>query len=152
MSSDKNITDTGALRRFIYDELIATGLPPSTERIAEQFRVARDAARGALAGMKIGKTVLVHPTTGEIWMAGPFASKPTPYQITRGATQWWANCAWDLLGVAVIVGPPVTLRASCTDCGLTFVMDVGGHGPPPSDWVVHFLLPAKRWYDDIGFT
>jgi hypothetical protein len=85
-------------------------------------------------------------------MAGPFAAEPTPYQITRGPTRWYANCAWDLLGVAAIVGPPVTLHAACTDCGLTFSMEVGENGAPPSDWVVHFLLPARRWYDDIGFT
>jgi len=146
------MTDAGALRRFIYDELIANGLPPSTARIAEHFRVTPHAARTTLAEMKIGKTVLAHPTTGEIWMAGPFASKRTPYEITRGTSRWWANCAWDMLGVAVIVGPPVTLRAACTDCRLTFVMDVGEHGPPQSEWVVHFLLPARRWYEDIGFT
>lgn len=146
------MTNAGALRRFIYDELIANGLPPSTERIAEHFRTPRDVAKTALADMKIGKTVLVHPTTGEIWMAGPFASEPTPYQITRGTTRWWANCAWDLLGVAWLLGPPVRLQASCTDCSLTFDMEVGTDGPPPSDWVVHFLLPARRWYEDIGFT
>jgi alkylmercury lyase-like protein len=147
-----SVTNAVALRRFIYDELIATGLPPSTGRIAAHFRVTRDAAKTALAEMKIGKTVLVHPTTGEIWMAGPFAAKRTPYEIARGAIRWWANCAWDLLGVAAIVGPPVALQAACTDCGLTFSMEVGANGPPPSDWVVHFLLPASRWYDDIGFT
>jgi len=144
--------DADALRRFIYDELMATGLPPRTDRIAAHFRLTREAARSALAELKIGKTVLVHPNTGEIWMAGPFASEPTPYQVTRDGTQWWANCAWDLLGVAAIVGAPARLEARCTDCGTPFSMDVGASGPPPNDWVVHFLLPARRWYDDIGFT
>ena len=144
--------DSDALRRFIYDELITRGLPPRTERIASHFGVTRDAARSALADLKVGKTVLVHPSTGEIWMAGPFASAPTSYQITRNGISWWANCAWDLLGVAAIVGAPARLDATCTDCGLPFSVDVGADGPPPSDWVVHFLLPARRWYDDIGFT
>jgi hypothetical protein len=57
------MTNASALRRLIYDALIATGMPPSTERIAEHLGVTRERAKTALADMKIGKTVLVHPST-----------------------------------------------------------------------------------------
>jgi hypothetical protein len=144
--------DAVELRRFIYDDLIATGFPPRSDRIAERFGVTPSAARDSLAALKIGKAALLDPRSGEIWMAGPFASTRTPYAVRTDAGQWWANCAWDMLGVAAMVGGPVSLSAECTDCGEPFECDLNPGGRVDSDWLVHFLLPARQWYHDIGFT
>lgn len=144
--------DPIALRQFVYEDILAEGVPPSSARIAARFKVPQPDALRALAELKIGKTVLVHPVTGEIWMAGPFSSVPTAYVVERDARQWWANCIWDLLGVAVLVGQPVQLHASCVGSGEPFVADLDPARGIASDWVAHFLLPAREWYTDIGFT
>lgn len=144
--------DSVALRIFVYDALLDRGAPPSTGDIAGRFDVAPNEARHALAELRIGKTILVHPQTGEIWMAGPFSATETPYRVTLGRRQWWANCAWDTFGVAVIVGETVRVDARCTDCGDSIALTCDPAAPPNDDAVVHFLLPARRWYDDIGFT
>src|SRR4051812_44936580 len=143
--------EPNALRVFVYDELLAGGTPPTTVEIGVHFGVSPNEAREALAALKIGKTVLVHPRSGEVWMAGPFAGAETPYRVSRGDRCWWANCAWDMFGVAMIVGGPVRIDASCTDCSAPMVIDCTPSDPPNDDAVVHFLLPANRWYDDIGF-
>jgi hypothetical protein len=111
-------------------------------------------AQRALAELKVGKTLLVHPETGEIWMAGPFSALETPYRVFGHGAQWFANCAWDMLGVAVIVNEPVRIEARCSDCGepMSFQVDPARGSVRPNDAVVHFLLPARRWYEDIGFT
>jgi Alkylmercury lyase len=144
--------DPVALRRYVYDEILARGTPPRSADIGARFGVSPNDARGALAGLTIGKTILVHPTSGEIWMAGPFAAAETPYRARGGGRQWWANCAWDMFGVAMIVGEPVGVDTSCTDCGaaMSLVCDPGV--TPNEEGVVHFLRPARRWYEDIGFT
>jgi len=147
--------DPVLLRHFVYDELLSNGLPPSVSRIAQSFGVDTDEVKRELAALKLGKTILVHPETGEIWMAGPFAAGVTPYRIDRvvGPKQsWWANCAWDMLGVALIVNEPARLVASCCDCGEVLTLDSSPERGIDSDWLVHFLLPARRWYEDIGFT
>lgn len=147
--------DPVSVRHFVYDDMLSNGLPPSAARIGRHFGVDANDVKRELAALKIGKTILVHPTTGEIWMTGPFASGVTPYRIDRivGTTQsWWANCAWDMLGVALIVNEPVRLVASCCDCGEPFTLDASPKRGIESDWLVHFLLPARRWYEDIGFT
>jgi hypothetical protein len=144
--------DPAALRQYVYEQILAEGAPPSSARIAERFNAARADALAALAGLKIGKTVLVHPRTGEIWMAGPFSSVPTPYVVERGGRQWFTNCIWDLLGAAVLVGQPVQLRASCVESGEPFVADLDPARGISSDWVAHLLLPARQWYDDVGYT
>ena len=66
------------LRVFVYEHLIASGTPPSLTQIAARFGASATTARETLASLKIGKTILVHPQTGEIWMAGPFAASRTP--------------------------------------------------------------------------
>jgi hypothetical protein len=144
--------EPNALRVFVYDELLVRGMPPTTAEIGARFGVSPNEARDALAGLKIGKTILVDPRSGELWMAGPFATSETPYRVSRGERRWWANCAWDMFGVAMIVGEPVRIDASCTDCGAPISIDSGPLTPPNDDGVVHFLLPARTWYDDIGFT
>ena len=144
--------DPVALRVFVYDELLDRGTPPSIRDIAGHFGVAPNDARRALAALGIGKTILVHPQTAEVWMAGPFASAETAYRVTLGRRQWWANCAWDMFGVAVIVGAAVRVDARCTDCGEAISLRCDPAAPPNDNGVVHFLLPARRWYEDIGFT
>jgi len=71
-----------ALRAFLYDWLLLRGVPPSSAEVGEHFGVAPADARHAVAELKIGKTVLVHPRTGEIWMMGPFSAVETPYVVT----------------------------------------------------------------------
>jgi hypothetical protein len=142
-----------ALRVFIYDHLVQRGLPPSSNEIAAHFGGRPEEARAQLGALKIGKTVLVSPRTGEIWMAGPFAAAPSPYALSDGATKWWANCAWDMFGVAIIMGRRLLAETTCPDCGDEVVIECDPDHPPiESSDVVHFLLPARRWYDDIGFT
>lgn len=144
--------DQRALVRCVYDALFETGRPPSSVEIASRLGGSATDARRALAELRIGKTILPHPATGEIWMAGPFASAPTAYSVTDGTVTWWANCAWDMLGVAALLNRRVRMDGRCTDCGDLFAATVDPANAQLPPWVVHFLVPARNWYDDIGFT
>jgi hypothetical protein len=103
--------------------------------------------------------IVVRSPDGRVRMAMPFSGEPTAVRVTRNGTSWWANCAWDGLGIpAAIDGGKghATIEALCGDCGETVRVLVGGGragiaaaGPDP---VVHFAIPAARWWDDIGFT
>lgn len=140
------------IRIFVYDTLIDDGRMPTAADIAAQFGVSRDDVLDTLRTARMGKTLLPDPRTGELWMAGPFAAQPTSYEITSGSRRWWANCAWDMLGVATLVGEPVDISATCTDCGAPLSFRFERESDTLPDWVVHFLVPARHWYDDIGFT
>ena len=140
------------LRIFVYDHLAVSGLPPTLAEIAAHFGATRDAARKELTALKIGKTILVHPESGEIWMAGPFSAARTDYEVVAGDRSWWANCAWDMLGIPVVLNEAVQGRTRCTDCGSPMTIDCSPLHPPTIDAVVHFLVPARQWYEDIAFT
>jgi hypothetical protein len=148
----RSLLDAVDLRVFVYDRLFARGLPPTAAEIAEHWGIDEGAAKRMLGALKIGKTLLAHPTTGEIWMAGPFASSPTPYRVVGSHASWWANCAWDMLGIAALADEPVRIDASCTDCAAPVTIRADPLTGPRDQGIVHFLLPARRWYDDIGFT
>jgi alkylmercury lyase-like protein len=144
--------NASVFRIFVYDQLIATGLPPTLDETAEHFGVARADARRELAALKIGKTILVHPETGEIWMAGPFAATKTVYEVVAGGRTYYANCAWDMLGIPMILNAPADIHTKCTDCGSAMHIHGDPDDSPTENAVVHFLVPARRWYEDIGFT
>ena len=140
------------IRIFVYDRLLACGLPPTCAEIGSHFGWSEHEARAKLGGMSIGKTILTHPATGEIWMAGPFAAGKTQYRVVGEHTTWWANCAWDMFGIAVIAGEEVRIETRCTDCGDPWTLSASPVEPTTDDGLVHFLLPAREWYKDIGFT
>jgi hypothetical protein len=145
--------DAQAVRIHAYEHLFENGVPPTSVEIARHFGVKPADSLRVLREMRIGKAILPHPSTGEIWMAGPFASLPTQYTVVGQTGSWWANCAWDMLGVAQLVSERVRIETKCEDCGerMTFKVEPGAR-EIQDDAVVHFLVPARRWYDDIGFT
>ncbi len=85
-------------------------------------------------------------------MAGPFSAAPTQYRVIGKSASWWANCAWDMFGVAMLVGETVTIDTRCTDCGDPWTLIARSGTPSTDEGIVHFLLPAREWYQDIGFT
>src|SRR5688572_940913 len=95
--------DAAELRVFVYGQLIDHGAMPSLAEIARRFSISEAEGRDALRSAGLGKTLLPDPRTGEIWMAGPFSARPTTYRVRAGSRQWWANCAWDMLGIAAMV-------------------------------------------------
>jgi hypothetical protein len=146
------LLDARILRTHIYDWIFAYGSPPTSRELAASFGVTQTDVKRALGSLRIGKTVLVAPSTGEIWMAGPFSAVETPYQVYGARTRWFANCAWDMLGVAILANEPVRVETRCTDCAAPMTLHVDPSRAPTDGCVVHFLVPARRWYEDIGFT
>ena len=140
------------LRIHIYDVLLDRGLPPRLSELARDFNVTERDARDAIAALKIGKTVQPHRRTGEIWMAGPFASEKTDYTVAGRKTTWFANCAWDMLGIPMIAREWVSIDTRCGESGETIRLSADQDSPSRENLVVHFLVPARRWYDDLGFT
>lgn len=140
------------LRVFIYDRVIAHGVPPSCAEIGDAFGESAVSVGEQLAALRIGKTALVDPKSRELWMVGPFSAAPTSYRVSDGTTTWYANCAWDMFGVATLVGRPVRAEVRCLDCDEELSVTCDPASPPSEPYVVHFLLPARRWYEDIGFT
>lgn len=140
------------LCRFVYDRVLADGVVPSLADIAEFFGISRESAAERVRQAGLGKTLMPDPTTGELWMVGPFSAKPTSYRLEAAGKTWFANCAWDAFGVHALVGGEGRLTTVCEDCQSIIELTLPTPAGPLGDYVVHFLVPARDWYRDIGFT
>jgi hypothetical protein len=119
-----------SLRRAIFESFAATGTPghhSDVRALAEQHVVVLD-------------------DDGKVWMAHPFAAHHDGTRVDSGGRTWWGNCAWDGLGIVAALG---LAEATITDHDISIeVRD----GAVRGDAVFGVLVPARRWWDDIGYT
>lgn len=79
-------------------------------------------------------------------MAHPFSGVETPYRSVIGSRWWYANCAWDVLAILALLGDG---EAHLDDAGITWIVRGGVVSP---GGVVHLLVPARHFWDDVEFT
>jgi Alkylmercury lyase len=95
---------------------------------------------------------VLNPATTEIRMANPFSAVPTAYRVQAAGRWWYANCAWDALGICAALQVDGRIEASCPDCGDAIALEVRDQRPDDERLWFHCLVPAAHWWDDIIFT
>jgi hypothetical protein len=125
-------------RREIYNHYAATGRPP---RVAAEDLVALEADHAVVLGFD-----------GTIAFANPFATGPAPYCILTPDAIHYAICGWDALGVLAALGSDGVAEGGCPDCGEPIVLPIREGALDAAEAVVHFLVPAANWYEDLGFS
>ena len=85
-------------------------------------------------------------------MAPPFSGVPTQHRVKSGGIEYFANCAWDSLGIVAALRRPADIASRCEQSLEPLALHVGPDGPPPSPWLFHTPVPAARWWQDIVFT
>jgi alkylmercury lyase-like protein len=126
------------MRREIYRHYAATGEPPTL-------------AADDVAALEAVHAVVRDPA-GAIAFANPFATRPAPFRVESDHGVHHAICAWDALGILAALDSDGTVETHCLDCAETIAIRVRQGALDPAEAVVHFLVPAARWYDDLGFT
>jgi len=139
------------LRNITYRRFVELGRAPTVPEIAALTSDTEENVRSGWARLHDAHAIVLDGS-GEIAMANPFAAKPTPYRVHAGARSWYANCAWDAFGIGAAMGVDSAIHTVCPDCGETIDLDVRDGRPSPSDLVFHVLVPARSWWDDIGYT
>ena len=79
------------------------------------------------------------------------------FKVHANGKTYYANCAWDMLGIPVALHTDAIIEAVCTESNETVQLEIshgniytlGGDG---STLLVHFPLSFARWYDDLVFT
>lgn len=142
-----------ASRIFIYSHIADTGAPPTSDEIATQLHITRNAAIALLRTLGARRQLVLNRESGEIWMAGPMSAVPTRFRVHGEQVSWWANCAWDMLGIPASLSISARVETGCACCSERVTIDVDEErGPLSDEGLVHILVPARRWYEDIGFT
>jgi Alkylmercury lyase len=132
---------------------VADGRPPTAGETADAVGVSRDDAEDAYRRLERARVIVLAPGTMNIWMANPLSAVPTPYRVVADdGRSWWGTCVWDGLGVLAMVGADGVVETGCPDCGEAIELHVEDERLRAVESVIHFVVPAARWWDNIGFT
>lgn len=136
------------VRHVIYETLADEGRAPSPAECAAAVEISEADAFESWRRLAAEHEIVLDGDT--ILMAHPFAGRPTPHVVAVGSKHWFANCAWDAFGLLALLGDGTYRTADpATGADATWRVEAGVVSPAG---LVHFLVPAARFWDDIGFT
>jgi hypothetical protein len=141
-----------AIKLAIYRHFAATGERPVVAAIAKEVEASRDAVREAFVRLRAQRVLYLEPDGESIRMAPPFSGVPTQHVVTARGVSYFANCAWDALGIPAALHRPAVVESRCEQSREPLRLEVREYGPPPSDWLFHCRVPASQWWDDLVFT
>lgn len=141
-----------ALRLQLYRDFVQSGAPPSTERLAQLMKARVEDVRAAMERLAAGKVIVLQPESREILMANPLSAVPTAYRVSTRDRSFFRSCIWDALGIASMLRPDAAVDTSCACCGEAMTLQVQSEQVAFEQGVVHFAIPAKRWWENIVFT
>ncbi len=139
------------LRNATYAQFVELGRAPAAAEMAAETGLTEAEVRSGWHRLHDAHA-LVLDAEGEIRMANPFAARPTSFQVEAAGRSWFANCAWDALGIGAALHVDSHFRTECPDCHEPLDIDVRAGLPDRTDLVFHVLVPAVEWWKDIGFT
>lgn len=142
----------GDVRLYIMNEAAATGGVPQSPDIAAALGKPESEIHEALLRLAAGKVLILAPNDGKIWAAAPFCAVPSSFRVTSGGVNYWGICIWDALGIAATLHQDATINAVCGDCGDPMTLEVRDGALARGEGVIHFAVPARNWWDNIGFT
>jgi hypothetical protein len=155
---DEDGDETGRTNRdqrvklAVYGHFAETGGRPAPGDVAARAAATLDQVLAAYASLAGQRLLVLEKDGSSIRMAPPFSGVPTQHVVEAGGVRYFANCAWDALGVPAALGKAARVRSRCEQSGEPLELEVGRDGPAPSDWLFHCLVPAAKWWDDIAFT
>ena len=141
-----------AIRNLTYQHFVRLGRAPTSAEIAARVDVEPGDIRTTWQRLHDTHALVVDASTGEILMANPFSAVPTAFRVHVGDRWWYANCAWDAIGICAALHSDGRIATICPDCGDPVGCDVRDGQPDNTELVFHCLVPAAAWWDDIVFT
>ena len=139
------------VRNATYRRFVELGRAPSAADVAGVVGESEAAVRAAW-GRLHDAHALVLDDAGEVRMANPFAARPTDFRVRAAGREWYANCAWDAFGIGAALGVDSEFDTHCPDCDESLHVRIRDGRPDDTDLVFHVLVPAVKWWSDIGFT
>jgi hypothetical protein len=136
----------------IYQITARSGHPPAAEDVAREIGASMGQLAAAYARLAARRLLVLEADGLTIRMAPPFSGVATQHLVRVGRTEYFANCAWDALGIPAALHAPGEIESGCAQSGERLLLHVGVDGPHASDWLFHCQIPASRWWQDIVFT
>jgi alkylmercury lyase-like protein len=139
------------IREAIYAAIVATGNAPSAEAIALRYNLDQAAVADVYRTLADAHVIVLERGRTTIAFAPPFSAGPTAFRVAAGAREFYAPCAWDAFGIPAALKSDARVDARCAwsdeplPCGVE-------NGQAFGDGVIHLLVPAAHFWDDIFYT
>lgn len=144
------------VRTFVYQQIVETTQPPTVNDTAARFGLSTDDAAQVYTTLDAQHAFFLQPGTMDILIANPFSAVETPFRVHAAGKIYWANCAWDALGIPAALQSDAVIEASFagSDEPLHLTVQDGMiAGPAAIEGIVaHVLVPFRQWYEDMTFT
>lgn len=140
-----------AVRVAVYSSFILCGAAPDPPALAAALGVGVDALLASHRRLA-EQRALVLGAGDAIAMAIPFSATPTDVRVDGAGVTWWANCAFDGLGIPAMLGCDAEVVTACPHSGAPIRVAVRGGRPESAGCALHMAVPLAAWWDDIGHT
>jgi hypothetical protein len=136
----------------IYHHFAEVGCRPTPTDVAGRVGAGVQSVLEVYLRLRAQRVLALEADGVTIRMAPPFSGVPTQHVVVVAGQQYFANCAWDSLGIIAALQQPGEVYSHCAQSSEPFHLVVGPTGPAASTWLFHCLVPAAHWWDDIVFT
>jgi hypothetical protein len=140
------------VRLFVFQRSADTTYVPQAPEIAEALGQPVASVQSALRHLAANRMLTLASHDASIWAANPFCAVPSGFHVDIGERRYRAICIWDALGIPAALGADARIRALCGDCGDPLELEVRQGRLTRQEGVIHFAVPARHWWDNIGFT
>ena len=151
------------IRHFVYNHVADTTHAPSVDETAQHFNITIEETSEYYKELNNRHAFFLEPETLTVRMAWPFSAIPTDFKVHANGKTYYANCAWDMLGIPALLKSDAVIETRFTESNESVRLEIkngkialaavpGGEDAASSTLLVHFPLPFSRWYDDLVFT
>jgi hypothetical protein len=140
------------IRHFVYQHFADTTHPPSVDETAVHFNISNEEASDNYKELHNRHAFFLEPETMSIRMANPFSGIPTDFKVHANGKTYYANCAWDMLGIPAALHTDAIIEAICTESNDAIQLEIKDGQITNNQLLVHFPIPFSHWYDDLVFT
>lgn len=140
------------LKLAIYRYTVKTTRPPTVEEMANAIGRAESEVGEAYQRLQASRVLVLGDDDVSIRMAPPFSGVETQHRVSVAGNEYFANCAWDALGVVAALGKDGEVLSRCEQSLEPIELRVRDGGVNGDSCVVHYAVPAAHWWDDIVYT
>jgi hypothetical protein len=140
-----------SVRLAIYEGIVERGVAPSTHDLAEACAMPEPRVRSVVRELADAHLIVLQPDAIDLWAAPPFSAVPSRFRVRARGRSWFAPCAWDAFGIPAALEADAEIEGTCAETGDAVRCGVRG-GREFGTAVIHLLVPAAHFWDDIIYT
>jgi hypothetical protein len=142
-----------SVKLSLYEAIARTTRAPASAEVAAALSASPEEVEAAFERLHQKRLLVPEPgDPSRIRMAPPFSGVETPFRVKVQDKVYYANCAWDALGIPAALHADAIIEAADGHSGEAMRLEVRNGQPVSQPCAIHFAVPAARWWHDIIYT